>query len=131
MMNEPARQLVGMPYVYSWRSLARFDERLPGAAGTPARMAIATCCRRRRGEDALQLVLYATEFALLEKRYKLVSFQDIRDELEGREIESWQKLIRVLTHEIMNSVTPIVSLSNLIQETAGRQWAGAGLGNAQ
>ena len=45
-----------------------------------------------------------------------MSFQNIRDELERREIESWQKLIRVLTHEIMNSVTPIISLSKLVQE---------------
>ena len=73
--------------------------------------------RVQRGDDTLQLVLYCTCFTLLERRYKLVSFQNIRDELERREIESWQKLIRVLTHEIMNSVTPIISLSKLIQET--------------
>jgi nitrogen fixation/metabolism regulation signal transduction histidine kinase len=116
MMNEPARRLVGMPYVYSWRSLARFDERMP-ALLERLRHGDRDLLQARRGEEALQLILYATEFSLLEKRYKLVSFQDIRDELEGQEIESWQKLIRVLTHEIMNSVTPIVSLSNLIQET--------------
>jgi C4-dicarboxylate-specific signal transduction histidine kinase len=73
--------------------------------------------RVQRGDDTLQLVLYATTFTLLDSHYKLVSFQNIRDELDRREIESWQKLIRVLTHEIMNSVTPIISLSKLIQET--------------
>jgi nitrogen fixation/metabolism regulation signal transduction histidine kinase len=62
-------------------------------------------------------VLYATRFELLEERYKLVSFQNIRKELDQREIDSWQKLIRVLTHEIMNSVTPITSRSGLIRET--------------
>jgi len=116
MMNEPARRLLGMPYVYSWRSLSRFDERMP-AMLERLRHGDRDLLQARRGDEALQLILYATEFALLEKRYKLVSLQDIRDELEGREIESWQKLIRVLTHEIMNSVTPIVSLTNLIQET--------------
>jgi len=40
----------------------------------------------------------------------LVSFQNIKSELEQQEIESWQKLIRVLTHEIMNSITPIITL---------------------
>ena len=92
-------------------------------------MGTATCCEVRRGDDTLQLVLYAPSFTLLEQRYKLVSFQNIRDELEKREIESWQKLIRVLTHEIMNSVTPIISLSKLIQETLaadGRDPASAG-----
>ncbi len=116
MMNEPARRLLGMPYVYSWRSLSRFDERMP-ALLEKLHHGDRDLLQMRRGDETLQLVLYATEFTLLDQRYKLVSFQDIRDELEGREIESWQKLIRVLTHEIMNSVTPIVSLSNLIQET--------------
>jgi len=44
----------------------------------------------------------------------LVSFQDIHPELEQKEIESWQKLIRVLTHEIMNSITPISSLASTV-----------------
>jgi hypothetical protein len=65
----------------------------------------------KRGDDSLQLVLYATRFELLEAHYKLVSFQNIRKELDQRELDSRQKLIRVLTHEIMNSVTPITSLS--------------------
>lgn len=116
MMNEPARRLLDMPCVYSWRSLARFDERMP-ALLEQLRHGDRDLLQTRRGDETLQLILHATEFALLEKRYKLVSFQDIRDELEAREIESWQKLIRVLTHEIMNSVTPIVALSSLIQET--------------
>ena len=46
----------------------------------------------------------------------LVSLQDIRQELEEQELDSWQKLIRVLTHEIMNSVTPVSSLSAAINE---------------
>lgn len=59
-----------------------------------------------------QLSIYATEFKLKEKHYTLVSLTNIQSELEEREMEAWQNLIRVLTHEIMNSVTPIVSLSS-------------------
>jgi nitrogen fixation/metabolism regulation signal transduction histidine kinase len=51
-------------------------------------------------------------FKLGEEPFILVSVHDIRAELDEKELESWQKLIRVLTHEIMNSVTPIVSLSS-------------------
>ncbi|MCL5021712.1 MAG: HAMP domain-containing histidine kinase [Bacteroidetes bacterium] len=47
-----------------------------------------------------------------DKDYKLVSLTNIQNELEEREMEAWHNLIRVLTHEIMNSVTPIVSLSS-------------------
>lgn len=115
MANEPARRLFGTQLL-SRRSFARFDERLPdimARLGDGDRDLLEV----RRGDDTLQLVLYCTCFTLLDQRHKLVSFQNIRDELEKREIESWQKLIRVLTHEIMNSVTPIISLSKLIQET--------------
>jgi two-component system nitrogen regulation sensor histidine kinase NtrY len=59
-----------------------------------------------------QLSIYATEFKLKESHYTLVSLTNIQSELEEREMEAWQNLIRVLTHEIMNSVTPIISLSS-------------------
>lgn len=62
--------------------------------------------------ESLQLALYATEFKLRGQVYRLVSLQNIQSELEEKELESWQKLIRVLTHEIMNSVTPISSLAS-------------------
>lgn len=62
-----------------------------------------------------QIMLSATEFVLLEKKFKLVSMQNIKHALDEKEIESWQKLIKVLTHEIMNSMTPIVSLSRYIE----------------
>jgi signal transduction histidine kinase len=64
----------------------------------------------------MQLSVYATEFKLQDVPHKLVSIQNIKQELETQELESWQKLIRVLTHEIMNSVTPISSLSTAINE---------------
>lgn len=60
------------------------------------------------------LSVQATEFYLIDQYYKLISFQDIRSELEVKELESWQKLIRVLTHEIKNSVIPISTLSDVI-----------------
>jgi two-component system nitrogen regulation sensor histidine kinase NtrY len=69
-----------------------------------------------------QLSIYATEFKLKEKHYTLVSLTNIQSELEEREMEAWQNLIRVLTHEIMNSVTPIISLSS----TAGSLLEGLG-----
>lgn len=72
--------------------------------------------RINRDGEMLQLALTATEFVLGIDRYKLVSLQDIGQELEQQELDSWQKLIRVLTHEIMNSVTPVSSLSTAVNE---------------
>ncbi|HRX01316.1 MAG TPA: HAMP domain-containing sensor histidine kinase, partial [Cyclobacteriaceae bacterium] len=52
---------------------------------------------------------------ILDKPHKLITFQDINSEIEQKEIEAWHKLIRILTHEIMNSVTPIASLTETMQ----------------
>lgn len=61
--------------------------------------------------ELLQLSFVGTVFKMNDQMLRLFSFQDIRSELEYREMESWQKLIRILTHEIMNSVSPVVSLA--------------------
>lgn len=62
-------------------------------------------------DDSLQISVHLTKIKILNYRYKIITFQDIRSEIEQKEIEAWHKLIRILTHEIMNSVTPITSLS--------------------
>lgn len=67
-------------------------------------------------DELKQLSLYATEFRMRGEEYVLVAFHDIHAELEEKEIESWQKLIRVLTHEIMNSITPISSLASTVHD---------------
>jgi nitrogen fixation/metabolism regulation signal transduction histidine kinase len=58
-----------------------------------------------------KLLARSTEIVIDGKRLKLISLQNIKTQLEESELEAWQKLIRVLTHEIMNSVTPIKSLT--------------------
>jgi len=65
--------------------------------------------------ELLQLSIRATEFRMQNDDFVLVSLQNIHSELEAKEMDSWQKLIRVLTHEIMNSITPIVSLSSTVK----------------
>jgi nitrogen fixation/metabolism regulation signal transduction histidine kinase len=66
-------------------------------------------------DNLLQSILVkATELRFESNVIKLVSFQDITSELDKKELESWQKLIRVLTHEIMNSISPITSLTKVI-----------------
>ncbi len=64
--------------------------------------------------ELLQLSIFAAEFKLGTKHIILVSLNNIQSELEEKEMEAWQNLIRVLTHEIMNSITPIISLSSTV-----------------
>ena len=59
----------------------------------------------------IQLSLKASSFKTRNEEFTIVSIQDIKNELDEKEVDSWMKLIRVLMHEIMNSITPITSLS--------------------
>lgn len=65
-------------------------------------------------DDILQLAIYASSIKIKDKLIYLVTIKDIQNVLEEQETEAWQKLIRVLTHEIMNSITPIASLSSTL-----------------
>lgn len=65
-------------------------------------------------DDFLQLTIYASNFKIKDKVVTLVTIKDIQTVLEEQETEAWQKLIRVLTHEIMNSIAPISSISTTL-----------------
>ena len=78
-----------------------------------------TLLRIQDKNDILQLAIYATEFKIHDRTIVLTSIKNIQNELEEKEMESWQKLIRVLTHEIMNSITPISSLSSTVMMILG------------
>jgi nitrogen fixation/metabolism regulation signal transduction histidine kinase len=61
--------------------------------------------------NAKTLSIQSNQIQFKNKVLKLISIKDIKSEMDEQEMSSWQKLIRVLTHEIMNSITPITSLS--------------------
>ena len=61
--------------------------------------------------EEIQLALYASVFRQSHREHTLVALHDIGPALDEKEMEAWQNLIRVLTHEIMNSITPIASLA--------------------
>jgi nitrogen fixation/metabolism regulation signal transduction histidine kinase len=66
-------------------------------------------------DEITQLAVFAIELTLRGEEFKLVSLQNIQNELEEMEMDAWQNLVRVLTHEIMNSVTPISSLAGTVE----------------
>jgi len=72
--------------------------------------------RLERDGKLYQLSVLATRFRKESLSFKLVSFQNIRGELEEKEMESWYRMTRVLTHEIMNSAIPISNLSGMVYE---------------
>jgi nitrogen fixation/metabolism regulation signal transduction histidine kinase len=116
LMNRQTKRLFRMPQIASLGALARIDPTLPAELESMSdgdRRLI----RVRIAGESMQLALYVTEFELLDRRYKLISFQNIRTELEQREVDFSSKLIKVLTHEIMNSMTPIIALCKVIEES--------------
>lgn len=66
-----------------------------------------------------------THTILQQRRVRIIAFSDIGGELANQEIDSWVRLIRVLTHEIMNTLTPVISLSEaLLPQAEGEQHEG-------
>ncbi len=64
----------------------------------------------------IQLTIRATEFKSKTDNFKLISLQDIKNELDDKELVSWQKLVQILRHEIMNSISPISSTIDTLNE---------------
>jgi two-component system, NtrC family, nitrogen regulation sensor histidine kinase NtrY len=70
--------------------------------------------RQKKDNVVKSVLIKATAMNIKNNAMTLVSFEDITGELDRKELDSWQRLIRVLTHEIMNSVSPITSLTSVI-----------------
>jgi signal transduction histidine kinase len=66
------------------------------------------------GHNLLSLAVHSQTILMQNREVKIVTMQDIKSELDIHEMDSWQKLIRILNHEIMNSVAPITSLSSTL-----------------
>lgn len=115
LINNAAKKLLHVTHLHNIEAISTFS---PALADALARLQAGdrTLVQVVDGDDLLQLIVYATEFKLRGELYRLVSIQNIQSELENKEIEAWQKLTRVLTHEIMNSITPIASLASTANE---------------
>jgi len=120
LINEAAKKILNVQYISNIHSLARIDENLPQKL-----------ISLQSGEQILfkltfsnrisKILSKSAELNLENTRIKLISIQDISSELDAQEIAAWQTLIRVLTHEIMNSISPITSLSSTISLMLNKQ----------
>lgn len=115
LLNTAAKRILKVPYLRNIRGLNGFSQEFVEALFR-LKSGERTLVKINDEDELLQLVVYATEFRGRHQNLKLVSIHNIQSELEEKEMEAWQKLIRVLTHEIMNSVTPIASLASTVNE---------------
>jgi signal transduction histidine kinase len=113
-MNESLKRLLKIPFLKTIQSLDKRD---------PALCAVVV--NLRPGEslvndihierNTLKILMAATAFQTEGKQYKLIAFQNVNEALDETESKAWQKLLRVMTHEIMNSVAPISSLADTLR----------------
>lgn len=108
--NPAAARLLGLPVLSTLQQLDRYGTEVPHVfrtlgAGERCNIQFSTS----KGE--VQLLVRASVMQLGDRTVRILALNDIRNELDAKELDSWIKLTRVLTHEIMNSIAPISSLS--------------------
>ena len=113
IINQAARDLLGVTEINSISTLEAVHQGLPDIL-RKLRVDEQKVITMKSEGRLQQLAIRVSVFRIGEKEIRLVSLQDIKNELDEKEMDSWQKLIRVLTHEIINSVTPVTSLTTTI-----------------
>jgi nitrogen fixation/metabolism regulation signal transduction histidine kinase len=113
LFNAAAKRLFQLPVLHQITDLSRYSAELVTVlsgiqSGQYALVKVPL------SDEIIELSIRATEFRMQDKNFFLVSLQNIQSELAEKEMDAWQNLIRVLTHEIMNSVTPIASLASTL-----------------
>lgn len=124
LINPTAEQLLNTKGIKNWSIILEKNPMLSkelNLIGNNGRKLF----EHKTDKESKMLSMDVTTLLLLDTPYKLITLQDINSEIEQKEIEAWQKLIRILTHEIMNSVTPISSLTetmqSMLEDSVGRQ----------
>ena len=118
--NQKALKLLGMEVLTHVRQLSRVSEHLEKAfeeahSGQKLQVEYAT----ERG--TMHLSMRVSGITIQDKQLRIIALNDINHELDEREIDSWIRLTRVLTHEMMNSLTPVTSLSETLLSLPGAQ----------
>lgn len=113
-MNETLKRMLELPYLRTVHSLRKRNEALYDdlVAIRPSESRVVTVHLEK---STFKAFLSATAFQINKKESKLVAFQNVNEALDETESKAWQKLLSVMTHEIMNSVAPISSLAQTLK----------------
>jgi len=113
-INEAFKRLIGVPYLKTIHSLDKRDESLYAEVMKlkPGDSKILTITRN---QQLVKILVTASVMRSEDKIYKLIAFQNVSEALDETESKAWQKLLNVMTHEIMNSVAPISSLADTLK----------------
>ncbi|MBS1620931.1 MAG: HAMP domain-containing histidine kinase [Bacteroidetes bacterium] len=113
-MNESLKKMLQLPYLKTIHSLGKRDAGLYDSVISlrPGNSRIATA---HPDKNSFKILLSATAFQIEGNICKLIAFQNVNEALDETESKAWQKLLSVLTHEIMNSIAPISSLAETLK----------------
>lgn len=113
-MNESLKRLLKIPFLKTIQSLDKRDAALCQVIVNlrPGESLVSDIHIER---NILKILVAATAFQTEGRKYKLIAFQNVNEALDETESKAWQKLLRVMTHEIMNSVAPISSLADTLK----------------
>lgn len=112
-LNRTVNQLLGLPVFTHVNQLASIDKSLPELFRNLEGSDTKTIKIANEREE-MQLSLRASEILLQGRRLKIITLNNIGSELDYKEMDSWIRLIRVMTHEIMNSIAPVTSLTDTL-----------------
>ena len=110
LVNNPARRLTGLPALHHFTQLAELDPQLPDLMQNIEPGSQQLLQTRLRDVPA-ELRVSVSEIRIAGEIERLYSIENLSGELTARESSAWRNLIRVLTHEIMNTLTPVTSLA--------------------
>ena len=113
-MNEAFKTLIGVPYLKTIHSLEKREEKLYGEL-IKIKPGDAKILNLTRNQQLVKILVTASIVRSDDKVYKLIAFQNVSEALDETESKAWQKLLSVMTHEIMNSVAPISSLADTMK----------------
>lgn len=110
--NSLLKQLFTVDVLTHLNQLKRVDQKLYQSIKDlqPSEQRLVTLYNNNN-KSTIQLLIKSNSFKSDNEELMLVSVHDIKNQLDEKELDSWHKLIRVMMHEIMNSITPITSLS--------------------
>jgi two-component system nitrogen regulation sensor histidine kinase NtrY len=114
--NQAAIDLFGKPYFHNLTSFERISPEISRAI-TKVKRGNNQLIKTIIKDELCSLTVSSAEFKFHDREYKLVTFYNIKPELERQELESWKKLIRMITHEVNNSAIPIGNLTHYISQT--------------
>ena len=118
LQNNAARRLFGAEHVTHLKDLRRFGFSFAESVATAVPGVRQLVAFSVEGIE-YKLTLATTELVISGRSERLVSLQDIQSELDATQAEAWEDLVRVLTHEIMNSITPVTSLAKTANDVVG------------